>query len=416
MFARPDCQLRSRACHDGPMARFEPFRGLRYNDERLDYGQVTAPPYDVIDEAERAELGAKHPNQAVHLDLPLDDGDTGRYDVACRTLREWRDDGVLVQDEEPSFYVYRMGYKDDTGRLRQTAGVIGALELAKPGTGGVLPHEQTTPKAKSDRLEMLRYCKANLSAVWGLSTAAGLTDLCDTTGPPLAAWSDGEGVHHRLWAITQTGLLDTIGSAVESQPVVIADGHHRWSTSLQYRDERHEAGDGAGPWDLAMTYVVELVEDQLMVQPIHRLINGLPDGFDLPAALEASFELFDAGPLGPELLDRMDDAGALCLVTKKGAFLLRPRPEAMEGVRDLDASRLDQGLSGISGVELTYQHGVENILAAVDSGKAQAGVLLRPATVQQITDIAHGGELMPPKTTFFWPKPRTGQVFRLLDE
>lgn len=398
------------------MARIEPFRGLRYDDERLDYGLVTAPPYDVIDEAERAELASRSPVQAVHLDLPIDEGDVSRYDVACRTLRQWRDEGVLVQDEEPALYVYRMGYKDDTGRLRQTAGVIGALELAKPGTGGVLPHEQTTPKAKSDRLEMLRSCKANLSAVWGLSTAAGLSDLCELPGPPVAAWTDGEGVHHRLWPITQPGVIEAISSAVSSEPVVIADGHHRWSTSLQYRDERHEAGDGPGPWDLAMTYVVELVEEQLLVQPIHRLVNGLPEGFDLLGALEASFEAFDAGPVGPELLDRMDDAGALCLVTSDGAWLLRPRPEAMEGVRDLDSSRLDRGLAGFDGVELTYQHGVENILGAVSSGRAQAGVLLRPATVQQITDIAHGGELMPPKTTFFWPKPRTGQVFRLLDD
>jgi uncharacterized protein (DUF1015 family) len=398
------------------MARFEPFRGLRFDDERLDYGLVTAPPYDVVDEAERAELGAQHPHQAVHLDLPLDEGDVSRYDVACRTLRQWRDDGVLVQDEDPSFYVYRMGYKDDTGRLRQTSGVIGALELAKPGTGGVLPHEQTTPKAKSDRLEMLRSCRANLSAVWGLSTADGLSALCELPGPPVAAWTDGEGVHHRLWPITQPGIIDAVSSAVSSEPVVIADGHHRWSTQLTYRDERHEAGDGAGPWDLAMTYVVELVEEQLLVQPIHRLLNGLPDGFDLLGALEASFEPFDAGPVGPELLDRMDDAGALCLITREGAWLLRPRPEAMEGVRDLDSSRLDQGLAAVDGVELTYQHGVEHVLAAVESGKAQAGVLLRPATVEQIIDIAHGGELMPPKTTFFWPKPRTGQVFRLLDE
>jgi uncharacterized protein (DUF1015 family) len=401
----------------GRMARFEPFRGLRYDDERLDYGLVTAPPYDVISPEEREELAAQHPNQAVRLDLPVDEGDLSRYDVACRTLQEWRAEGVLVQDDEPSFYVYRMGYKDDTGRLRQTSGVIGALELAQPGTGGVLPHEQTTPKAKSDRLEMLRSCRANLSAVWGLSTAAGLTDLCDTTGPPLAAWTDPEGVHHRLWAITQAGLLDTIGSAVESEPVVIADGHHRWSTSLQYRDERHEAGDGAGPWDLAMTYIVELVEEQLLVQPIHRLITGVGDLFDLPATLESSFELFDAGPVGPELLDRMDDAGALCLITRDGAWLMRPRPEAMEGVRDLDSSRLDKALESVPGApELTYQHGVENVLAAVDAGRAQAGVLLRPATVEQIIDIAHGGELMPPKTTFFWPKPRTGQVFRLLDD
>jgi uncharacterized protein (DUF1015 family) len=397
------------------MARFEPFRGLRYDTERIDLGAVTAPPYDVIDDDERADLAATHPHHAVHLDLPVDDGDTDRYTVACRTLRTWRDDGVLIEDDDPSFYVYRMGYKDETGRLRQTAGVIGALELARPGSGGVLPHEQTTPKAKSDRLEMLRSCRANLSAVWGLSTAEGLSALCELPGPPLAAWTDGDGVHHRLWRISQPGLTEAISTAVGAEPVVIADGHHRWSTSLQYRDERHEAGDGEGPWDLAMTYVVELVEEQLSVQPIHRLLTGLPDDLDLLAALEPCFDAFDGGPVGPELLDRMDDAGALALVTGDGAWLLRPRPEVMAAVRDLDSSRLDRAREALPPHEVSYQHGVENVLRAVDRGTAQAGVLLRPATVAQIVDIAHGGELMPPKTTFFWPKPRTGQVFRLLD-
>ena len=309
-----------------------------------------------------------------------------------------------------------MGYKDDTGRLRQTAGVIGALELAQPGTGGVLPHEQTTPKAKSDRLEMLRYCKANLSAVWGLSTAEGLSGLCELPGPPVAAWTDGEGVHHRLWPISQPGIVEAIASAVSSEPVVIADGHHRWSTSLQYRDERHEAGDGAGPWDLAMTYVVELVEEQLMVQPIHRLVNGLPEGFDLAAALEASFELFDAGPVGPELLDRMDDAGALCLVTRDGGSAA-PSPSRGHGRRPGPGQQPARpGPDGRSPATSS-----PTSTASRTSSPPSTAARPRPACCcvpppsSQIIDIAHGGELMPPKTTFFWPKPRTGQVFRLLD-
>jgi uncharacterized protein (DUF1015 family) len=396
------------------MARFEPFAGLRYDTGRVDPADVTSPPYDVIDEAERAALAAQDPHQAVHLDLPVDEDGVDRYTVASRLLQDWRGEGVLVEDEEPSLYVYRMGYKDDTGRLRQTSGVIGALELAAPGTGGVLPHEQTTPKAKSDRLQLLRSCRANLSAVWGLSTAEGLSALCEQPGPPLAAWTDTEGVHHRLWRLEQPGVLGAVSEAVGSAPVVIADGHHRFATSLQYRDERREAGDGPGPWDLCMAYVVELVEDQLSVQPIHRLFSGLGDVV-LPDTLDRWFDLFDAGPPGTALLDRMDDAGALALVTREGSWLLRPRPEAMEGVRDLDSSRLDRAREGLGPHEVRYQHGVDNVLRAVESGEAQAGVLLRPATVPQIVDIAHGGELMPPKTTFFWPKPRTGLVFRLLD-
>ncbi len=395
------------------MARFEPFPGLRYDTERIDLGDVTSPPYDVIDDAERAALAAQDPHQAVHVDLPVDDGDVDRYTVAAGLLDQWQDEGVLIRDE-PSFYVYRMGYKDDTGRLRQTSGVIGALELAPPGTGGVLPHEQTTPKAKSDRLQLLRATRANLSAVWGLSTAEGLSALCELPGPPLAAWTDPEGVHHRLWRIDQPGLLEALSEAVGSAPVVIADGHHRFATSLQYRDELRADGAGPGPQDLCLTYVVELVEDQLSVQPIHRLFSGLADDVDLSGELERWFDVFDGGPPDAALLDRMDDAGALALVTRDGAWLLRPRPEAMTGVRDLDSSRLDRAREGIGEHEVRFQHGVDHVLRAVESGTAQAGVLLRPATVAQIVDIAHGGELMPPKTTFFWPKPRTGPVFRLL--
>ena len=217
----------------GGMARFEPFRGLRY-DERLDYGLVTAPPYDVVSEAERAELAAQHPNQAVHLDLPVDDGDVGRYDVACRTLRQWRDDGVLVQDEDPSFYVYRMGYKDDTGRLRQTSGVIGALELAKPGTRRGPPpradHAQGQERPAGDAALLRGQPVRRLGPV---DRPRACPPCASRPGPPVAAWTDGEGVHHRLWPITQPGVIDAISAAVSSEPVVIADGHHRWSTSLQ---------------------------------------------------------------------------------------------------------------------------------------------------------------------------------------
>ena len=144
-----------------------------------------------------------------------------------------------------------MGYKDDTGRLRQTSGVIGALELAKPGTGGVLPHEQTTPKAKSDRLEMLRYCKANLSAVWGLSTATGLSGLCELPGPPVAAWTDGEGVHHRLWPVTQPGIArghrrPPSPPSRSSSPTATTAGRPRCSTGTSAT--RPATAPGPGTW------------------------------------------------------------------------------------------------------------------------------------------------------------------------
>lgn len=403
-----------------PGPAFSAFLGVRYDPDRFGPEAVTAPPYDVLSEDDRASFLARDPHNAVRIDLPREEDGVDPYEVAAQLWQAWLDEGVLVIDDEPSMYVYRMGFFDEGGRPHQTTGVIGALALSRPGEGGILPHEHTTPKAKSDRLDLLRATHANLSPIWGLSPVEGLTALCEPQGPPDWAWTDDDGVHHRLWQVRQPAILQAISEAVGSAPVLIADGHHRFETSLAYRDERREA-DGEYPepfggYDSTLAYVVELADEQLTVLPIHRLVAGLPEGTDLPGLLEPFFEVSaTAADDDASLPSRMADAGALCLVTRDGRWLLRPRPEAMEGARDLDSSRLDVGLAALPDHELTYQHGVGHVVDAVESGRADAGVLLRPATVAQITAIAHGGERMPPKTTFFHPKPRTGMVFRSLD-
>jgi uncharacterized protein (DUF1015 family) len=203
---------------------------------------------------------------------------------------------------------------------------------------------------------------------------------------------------------------------VAAQPVVVADGHHRYETSLAYRGERvAEAADGSpGLAEATLAYLVELVEDELTVRAIHRLIDGLPDGFDLVAALDPWFEAIGSPPADVPVTTAMDAAGALCLVLPDREVLLRPRPDALAEARDLDSSRLDVGLAALPAHQLTFQHGPDNVRRIVRNGEAQAGVLLRPATVAQIDATAHGGERMPPKTTFFHPKLKTGLVFRSL--
>jgi uncharacterized protein (DUF1015 family) len=395
--------------------RFEPFPGLRYTLDRSDLAAVTAPPYDVIDAADRAALVAQDPHNVVRIDLPAGEDGRDPYDVAPCLLRDWEAEGVLRRDEQPCLYVYRMRYSLEDGSQRSTLGVVGALELSRPGDGGILPHEQTTPKAKSDRLEMLRVCNANLSSVWGLSPAAGLSDLCTLDTEPTALWHDQDGVEHAFWVLDDPSRIEKICATVASEPVVIADGHHRFETSLAYRDEQREASGGAvGTYDLAMTYVVELVPEQLTVLPIHRLVGGLPDGFDLLAALEPFFEVRPGFAVDAGAVSRLQGKGALCVVQRDGASVLVPRAEAMAGARDLDTSRLDVALAALPPHDLVFQHGVEHVQARVASDEFDAGFLLRPATVEQILDIAHGGERMPPKTTFFHPKPRTGVVIRPL--
>ena len=400
------------------MPRFEPFAGLRYHPD-IDLDAVTAPPYDIIDDEERAALAARTGYNAVRIDLPVDgEGEPGedRYATAARFLGEFIADGVLVNDDEPSFYVYRMGHHDERGRPRQTTGVIGALGIEAPGEGGVLPHEHTTPKAKSDRLDLLRATASNLSPIWGLSLASGLSALCETIAgaPPDGRATDADGVHHRLWRVTSAALVEQLGEVVSGAPVVIADGHHRYETSRAYRDERR-AVDGEGPWDLTMALIVELTEDELAVRPIHRLLDELPDGFDPAVALGAHFNVSDGGPVDVDLTARMASAGALALALPDGrTFLLKPKTGAFpDDLADLDSSRLHHALAeALPKATISFQHGTDKVLAAVAAGQAEAAVLLRPATVAQITETAHERGRMPPKTTFFFPKPRTGFVFR----
>ena len=396
------------------MPRLEPFTGLRYAPG-TDHDAVTSPPYDVIDADERAALARKSNTNAVLFDLPDEADGDGRYAAAAAMVEQLRGDKVLVEDDQPAFYVYRMSYADEQGRPRHTTGVIGALELSRPGEGGILPHEHTTPKAKSDRLDLLRATGANLSPIWGLSPAAGLTALLSVSGEPAARATDDDGVVHELWPVTESARIDGIRAAIAGHPVVIADGHHRYETSLTYRDERQRT-DGAGPWDLTMIYVVELTEDELAVRPIHRLLRGTPGGDDLVEALGAA--LFDVTPTEADvdLPARMDEAGALGLVLPGGSgYLLRPRQGAFpDDLPDLDSSRLDVALSTLPAMDVEYQHGTETVLRRVSAGEATAGVLLRPVSVAQIRRTADTGERMPPKSTFFWPKPRTGFVFRLM--
>lgn len=394
------------------MPHFEPFPAIHYDMDAFDPAAVTAPPYDVIGPDDRVALCERSPANVVRIDLPIDGADP--YAEAAELFARWRSDGVLVTDPEPSFTVYRMETTDEDGVVRRTTGVIGAMELSRPGEGDILPHEFTTPKAKSDRLDLLRSTRANLSAVWGLSPAPGLTELLSTETQPLCRF-EADGVVHTLWRIDEPAQVAAIGAAVGSHPVVIADGHHRYETSLAYRDERRKGDGPGGPADAVMTFVVELADDELLVAPIHRLLSGLPEDLDLVDALSPFFEVEPFELTGVETIRRLQRAGALALVRRDDAWLLRPRPEAMEGVRDLDSSRLDRALASLPEHTLRFQHGVTNVRTAVEHGEAQAGVLLRPVTVEQIVAIADGGERMPPKSTFFFPKPRTGLVLRSID-
>ncbi|MEO6123865.1 MAG: DUF1015 domain-containing protein [Ilumatobacteraceae bacterium] len=396
------------------MPRFEPFRALRYAaDQPLDL--VAAPPYDVIDDRDVERLLAGDPHNIVAIDVPQQADGAERYQLAADRLRHWIDEGVLVLDEAPSFTLYRMQFSDETGRSRQTVGVLGGLEVVDEGAGGVLPHERTTPKAKTDRLELTIATEANLSPVWGLSLAAGLTDLLTQPGEPMGSCVDENGVTHTVERVSEPGRVAAIAAAVGGASVVIADGHHRYAISRTYRDRRREAtGRTDLPSELTLTYVGELVDDQLSVAAIHRLITGVTAA-ELLDGLMQMFEQSSAGEVGPQHAVNVIERGSLCLVDPTGhGTYLTPIAGQFEGVRDIDSARLEHALQAIPAAELAYQHGVANVVEAVVSGRADAGVLIRPVSITEIRRTADEGLLMPPKSTFFSPKLRTGLVIRPL--
>ena len=398
------------SCHSVWVPRFEPFRALRYATD--DIGAVTSPPYDVFDENTRADYAAQHAHNVVHVDYPVESDGDARYESAAHTLAQWISTAVLVTDATPSFSLYRMSFTDDAGRPRSTVGVIGALEVVDVGGSGVLPHERTTPKAKTDRLDLTRATRANLSPVWGLSLTAGLTSLLEEPGDLVSSFVDNDGVTHQIERVSQPTRISAIRYAVSSHPVLIADGHHRYAISRTYRDEqRSQSGDNAS--ELTMTYVAELVEEQLSVAAIHRLYDLSPS--QLISALEGFYVPRAAGPVSGETLQTMDSTSCMCLVDASGnGTFLEPVETAFPGVREMDSARLEYALRDTTHA-VQYQHGVDEVLHAIHTGVAQCAVLIRPVSIDEIRRTAHTGDLMPPKSTFFTPKLRTGLVMRSLD-
>lgn len=392
--------------------RFEPFPALRFSTHNsTDVGVLSAPPYDVFDEDRRNEYAQSHAHNIVHVDYPIESEGPQRYDNAATVLNEWIVNGVLTRDTTASFSIYRMTFTDDAGRPRTTIGVIGALEVVDEGAGGVLPHERTTPKAKTDRLDLTRATQTNLSPVWGLSLSAGLTDLLIEPGDIVAQCTDEEGVHHVIERVDNPDRVRAISACVSAQPVLIADGHHRYAISRTYRDEARNAGGPEGA-ELTMTYVGELIQEQLSVAAIHRLYDISAN--ELLNALAPYYSTAEAGKVDTHTIAQMDEKACLCLVDANGdGTYLIPNSETLSSVRELDSSRLEFALSGTAH-EVSYQHGVKEVLEKVTSGQYGSAILIRPVSLTEIRRTADTGELMPPKSTFFTPKLRTGMVLRPL--
>jgi uncharacterized protein (DUF1015 family) len=428
-----------------------PFRGLRYSADSIgDLAAVTAPPYDVVGADEQRRLLARHPKNVVRLDLPTaepEDEPDERYRRAARTLAAWRSDGTLHKDPRPSLYVYQQTYRVPGAAVERTQGGFFArlrLEAYGPGSG-IRPHERTLEGAREDRYRLLRATGVNTSPVVGLysdesgGAAAALTAL--VAGPATTVVTDDDGVVHRLWVVAagdgDTDPSRALVTAAGRGPITIADGHHRYETALRYRDERRmtRSCEEDPAFDYLLMLFLESTGEPLTVLPTHRLLRGLVDGE--AEALRGSLEgLFDVRPAGREELEQLfggapadGGRGRFGLWTRDGGSILTARSEAFAAlgssagpeVRRLDVWLLGTALEELCGIDpaavsggerLAYSKSFTEALARVDAAVdgCDAAFLLEPTPVASIMAVAAAGEVMPQKSTYFYPKALTGLV------
>ncbi len=413
------------------MSRFQPFKALRYRDQarpRVNLDLLACPPYDVINTAQRQALADASRHNAVHLELPERDTERGldEYQSAAQLLESWRAEGVLGVDSEPAFYVYRMSFTDQAGCRRTTTGVIGALQVGD--SQWVLPHEQTLPKARTDRRDLLLATKVNLSPIFGLSLTEGLSELLATDDEPESEATDADGTVHALWAVRDPESVSAIAEAVGRNPVVIADGHHRYEVARQFHEDYPELpGSGA-----VMCLVVELSPDEIEVEAIHRLValttpaaddklfERLDGHFDMVSVPATTGDWSAAETVAHEIRQAMERHGGIGLMGPRGRFVLIPKVASTgDQFLDIDSARLDAALAGAvanGDIEVRYQHDFVETIESLRADQSDYALLLRPVPVSTIAAAGRSGWRFPPKSTYFFPKVRAGMVFRSLLE
>lgn len=408
-----------------------PFRGLRYVPERVgSLAAVTSPPYDVVVRPDGLHhLESADPYNIVRLILPQAATASARHEQAAETLERWVAEGVLAPDPQPALYVY----EQRRGVILQR-GIIGALALSAPEEGVVLPHEDVMPHVVADRTDLMRTTGANLEPLLltyrsdGPANGASAVIERVIHEEPLLSTTTEDGFSHRLWSVTDAGDLADIAADLARQQALIADGHHRWATYLQLRDEQRTPG----AWSYGLVLLIDTARYPLQVRAIHRLLNRLPVA-DALAAVDGLFRVRRIdGPLSHALgaLAEAVGEGNAYVLAGDGRFHLidRPDPALLERTvpadrpdawRRLDATVLHATLLERiwhipdSPEQITYIHDTE---AAVVQAERRGGtaVLMHPVREEVVRDLARQGVTMPRKSTSFGPKPATGLVLRSL--
>jgi uncharacterized protein (DUF1015 family) len=417
------------------VAEILPIQGIRYDLGTVgSLADVVAPPYDVIDEGQRAELSRRSPYNVVELDLPHDPAGGDPYAHAADLLGKWTADGALVRDDGPQIWALEQDYTAPDGSRLTRRGFLARVRLAQYGEG-IRPHERTQPGPKEDRLRLTRATRHNLSPIFALHPGNAWRHLEPALGgEPWGEVTDTDGTTHRVWRVGDAAVHQAIASELEPGELLIADGHHRYETSLAYQREVGAGGDA----DYVLMALVSLEDPGLTVFPTHRLISGLADDPGRQEALGAGLkEIFDAEEVPADQIDPAgaDGVGVFGYIDSHlpRAYRLRLRDSARldealsdrsAAYRSLDAAILEElVLKGILGMSIDdiaakrgvgYTPSIDEAMSKLDAGDYQAAFLLRPTPVDQVRAVAAEGETMPPKSTYFFPKLLTGIVFNPL--
>jgi uncharacterized protein (DUF1015 family) len=417
------------------MAEIQPFRALRYDPHRTGGLQdVVSPPYDVIDDQQRASLEARSPYNVVRIDLPQ--GGDDRYDRAAQLLGEWRSEGVVVLDDEPALWTLSQDYVGPDGERRTRTGSFARVRVEDYGAGRIRPHERTHPGPREDRLRLTRATRANLSPIFSLySDPAGTVRDALAAGGGNEPWEqtiDDDGTVNRLGRVDDPEAIAAVQRVLRGTELLIADGHHRYETARVYAEEI----GGDGPHRYVLMCLVALQDPGLTVFPTHRLVRGLrPDQHEaLADALRRDFEieqLPDTSALSPPSGDTVRigyiDAHfrtPYMLTLRDPAIADRALPDRAQPYRRLDTAVLealilkgalsmtDDDIDHLNG--LGYARDAEQALERVLSAEYDAAFLMAPTPVERVQAVAAAGESMPPKSTYFFPKVPTGLLFNPL--
>jgi uncharacterized protein (DUF1015 family) len=414
------------------MAEIQPLRALRYDLERTGGLQpVVAPPYDVIDAAQRAELEARSPYNVVRIDLPA--GGADRYERAAEQLRSWRQEGVIVQDKTPALWTLAQDYTGPDGRQRTRKGFFARVRIEDYGPGRIRPHERTHPGPKEDRLRLTRATRANLSPIFSLySDPAGTAQQALASSQPIAQTTDADGTVNHLGRVEDEAAVATVTEALAGTELLIADGHHRYETARVYAEEI----GGEGPHRYVLMCLVSLQDPGLTVFPTHRLVRGLRSEQHeaLATTLRRDFEiepLADKAQLAPAAgeavrIGYIDShfKRPYMLTLKDQAIADAALADHAEPYRRLDTAVLEalilKGTLDMSDEEIDELHGLgyardfDQALELIEDASYDAAFFMAPTPIERVHEVAAAGESMPPKSTYFVPKVGTGLLFNPL--